>query len=69
MVTAPNDIAEGPGVKPGLTIKENNLTKKKLFKCLRRKLVLNHFINLPFCLPTKNICNAGERACLSKDLY
>jgi hypothetical protein len=28
MVTAPNNIAEGPGVKPGLTINENNLTKK-----------------------------------------
>ncbi len=51
MVTAPNDIAEGPGVKPGLTIKENNLRKKKLFNCLRRKMVLNHLINLPFCLP------------------
>ncbi len=30
MVTAPFDIKEGPWVKPGLTIKENNLTKKKL---------------------------------------
>jgi len=28
MVTAPKYITEGPGVKPGLTIKENNLTKK-----------------------------------------